>query len=82
LNIALVQKQGVTEVKRGENGGKKLYHINIVRDFKTIVDLKDQKGTVQLTIPEGLSKRDCAVIAYLQQKNNGAVTAAKKINLD
>ncbi len=81
LNIALIQKQGVTEVKRGENGGRKLYHINIVRDFKTITP-NEHKGTVSLTIPEGLSKNDCIVIAYLQQKNNSAVTAAKKIKLD
>lgn len=82
LNIALIQKQGVTEVKRGENGGRKLYHINIVRDFKSVAVTKDGKGTVRLTIPEELSKDNFAVIAYLQQKNNGAITAAKKINLD
>ncbi len=82
LNIALIQKEGVTEVKRGENGGRKLYHINIVRDFKSVAVTRDGKGTVRLTIPEGLSKDNCAVIAYLQQKNNGSITAAKKIILD
>ncbi|MBA2761248.1 MAG: DUF1223 domain-containing protein [Segetibacter sp.] len=82
LNIALIQKEGVTEVKRGENGGRKLYHINIVRDFKSVAVTKDGKGTVRLTIPEELSKDNFAVIAYLQQKNNGIITAAKKINLD
>jgi hypothetical protein len=82
LNIALIQKQGVTEVKRGENGGRKLYHINIVRDFKSVAVTKDGKGTVRLTIPEELSKDNFAVIAYLQQKNTGTITAAKKINLD
>jgi hypothetical protein len=82
LNIALIQNQGTTEVKRGENGGRKLYHINIVRDFKTVAVTKGGKGTVRLAIPEGLSNDNCAVIAYLQQKNNGIITAAKKINLD
>jgi hypothetical protein len=82
LNIALIQKQGVTEVKRGENGGRKLYHINIVRDFKTVAVTQGGKGTVRLSLPEGLSNDNCAVIAYLQQKNTGTITAAKKINLD
>jgi hypothetical protein len=81
LNIALIQKEGVTEVKRGENGGRKLFHINIVRDFKTTAVTKDGKGTVRLAIPGGLSNDNFAVIAYLQQKNNGTITAAKKINL-
>ncbi len=82
LNIALVQKKGTTEVKRGENGGRKLFHINIVRDYKTVSVSNESKGAVSLIVPEDLSRNECAVVAYLQQKKNGVITAAKKINLN
>ncbi len=37
LNVALVQKKALTDVRHGENEAKKkLKHTNIVRDFKTI----------------------------------------------
>lgn len=76
LHIALVQTEASTDVKRGENGGRKLHHINIVRDFKTV---SAKNGTVQLQIPSALTTADVKVIAYLQQKD-GTVTAVQKIN--
>ena len=36
LHIALTQNEATTNVKRGENGGRKLHHINIVLDYKTV----------------------------------------------
>jgi hypothetical protein len=76
LHIALVQLKGVTNVKRGENGGHKLNHINIVRDFKTIELNKELKGTAEFTIPKGLSAMELKVIAYIQDKNSGKIIAA------
>ena len=36
VNIALVQKVAESNVKRGENSGKKLKHINVVRELQTV----------------------------------------------
>ena len=36
INVALVQTQATTEVKRGENGGRTLNHVNEVRELKTM----------------------------------------------
>ncbi len=44
LNIALIQKQEITKIKKNKNGGRKLYHINIVRDFKTVAFTQGGKG--------------------------------------
>lgn len=40
LIVALIQLHASTDVKRGENKGVLLHHINIVRDLKSISDDK------------------------------------------
>lgn len=67
--IAFVQKKAITDVKRGENGGRKLHHINIVREFDII---KTDKGSVQFILP-GKTKADFFVIALLQNEANGSI---------
>lgn len=73
LHIALVQNEATTDVKRGENGGRKLHHINIVREMKTV---SSSKGNVELKIPDDLTAADVKIIAYLQERN-GAITAVQ-----
>ncbi len=82
LNIALIQVNASTAVKRGENKGRKLEHINIVRDFKTVLLNKKQSGTVKLTLPAGLSKGNFKVIAFLQHKNDLLIDGVKEIALE
>jgi hypothetical protein len=74
LNIALVQLNAATQVKRGENKGRLLHHINIVRELKTITDKKE--GTISISIPENLTAKDVKLIAFLQNKNDWKITAA------
>jgi len=76
LNIALIQLSAETKVKRGENHGATLHHVNIVRSFQTIA-LKNNTGNVSLNIPKGLSAKDCAVIAFTQDANMKITLAAK-----
>jgi len=76
LNIALVQLEAVTNVKRGENKNRLLHHINIVRELKTISAKRNIEGTVAFEIPQGLTIRDIEFIAFLQNKNNWQVTGA------
>lgn len=77
LHLALVQNEATTDVKRGENGGRKLHHINIVRDYKTVTPAA---GRVQLTLPADVPANNTKIIAYLQNKA-GAVTAVKSISV-
>ena len=65
----LVQLYAQSNVAKGENEGRQLHHINIVRDFKTVRTIGRQ-NSVSLDIPSGLSKKDCMVIIYVQDKNN------------
>lgn len=74
LNIALVQLEAITNVKRGENSGKILAHINIVRIFKTIDSGGILTGKLMLTLPSDLSFNQCKLIAFTQNKNNKFIT--------
>ena len=74
LNVALVQKRAVTNVRRGENKGRKLTHTNIVRDFKTI-DIIEDHGFVEVYLPLGIVAEECSVIAYTQKKDSWEVTS-------
>jgi hypothetical protein len=67
--VALIQKQATTEVKRGENGGRKLHHINIVRQFEI---MKKDKDSLQFTLPEK-TKGDYFIIALVQNKATGSI---------
>ena len=77
LQIALVQLQASSQVLRGENEGRHLQHINVVRDFRSVsIHSGDPaSGSAELNIPDGLSAKDLKVIAFLQN-GSGQITAA------
>jgi hypothetical protein len=79
LNIALVQPEATTVIKRGENSGKTLHHVNIVRAFHT-ADVKEN-GYFTIEIPADLSGIPLQVIAYTQSKENYIVSGADQKNL-
>ncbi len=81
LNIALVQLHAQSSVKRGENEGTVLHHVNVVRDFKTINTDKNAEGNIDIVLPEGLSAKDCKVIGYLQKNDNWQVIAAMETTI-
>ena len=70
LNIALIQRFAETSVKGGENSGRELKHINIARAFKSFDLNMNAAGNVKFEMPKGLGKRDCTIVAYLQDKKN------------
>jgi hypothetical protein len=81
LLVALVQKNAVSKVLKGENEGRTLSHVQIVRDLETI-DLNGKKdGAATLKSPAGLTAEDYEVIAFLQNNRTGEITAAGKVPL-
>jgi hypothetical protein len=80
LLAALVQNKAVTKIGAGENGGASLTEYNVVRDFETI-NSPLQKGNLSLKIPKDISAKDCSVVLYLQQKNQGAIAAGVILHL-
>jgi hypothetical protein len=80
VNFALVERGLVSQVTAGENGGRTLKHDNVVREFKTI-DLNNVKGTVVFPKPKENDLTRFSVIAFVQSKQDMAISAAAGIDL-
>lgn len=80
LVLALVQKAAKTNVKNGENGGRILYHVQVVRQLKNISLINNKQGSASINIPSNVDLSQLELIAFLQ-KANGEITAASKSKL-
>ena len=78
LGVALVQRNAVTNVKAGENGGRTLSHVQIVRAFRSDEWNGKNSGAGHLDLPAGLKTGDAEVIAFLQNDGNGEIVAATR----
>ena len=70
--LVLVQKMATNEIKKGENKGRTLHHINIVRN---IFYLPLKEKTTNFTLPAGFSKEDFFVAGFIQDKRSGKIKA-------
>ncbi|HEY6978377.1 MAG TPA: DUF1223 domain-containing protein [Chitinophagaceae bacterium] len=77
LNIAIVQLHAESKVQRGENAGKILEHVNVVRDFKTI-NFKSTTGNVDFVKPQASSKDNFIAVAFIQNIKSMKISAAAK----
>lgn len=78
LQLALVQKLAQTTVKRGENAGRILSHVQIVRKIQTENISSSETGHAEILIPAGFDAKSWEVIGFLQNKNTGEISAAAK----
>lgn len=74
LQVALVQPRATTAVKGGENQGRTLSHVNIVRQLVTLETRKP--NTVEIKIPTALQGTTFRAILFVQQKEDMHITAA------
>ena len=82
LLLALVQKTAQTKVQRGENGGKTLSHVQIVRKIQSQPISADGKGNAIIALPQGFSTQGYEVIGFVQNTGNGTILAAAKSAFD
>jgi len=79
IHFALVQNPKVTQVRRGENSGRKLAQVNVVRAFKTVTapaaDSKDSQQ-VSLVVPAGVKPSEVRVVAYAQETDSWQIVGA------
>ncbi|HLX92539.1 MAG TPA: DUF1223 domain-containing protein [Puia sp.] len=73
--IALVQLHATSQVGKGENKGKTLQHINIVRDM-TSLEAMDQTQVANLKLPPGAKIGEFRIIAFRQEKVGWAILNA------
>ena len=78
LNVAWTQAEAVSHPDRGENDGRKLRHINVVRDFRTVELSVASKGKLALN---RLDVETGTVIAFVQEVATGKVLGAMSTKL-
>ena len=77
LIIAMVSPNATNKIERGENKGKTLHHVQIVKDFKTVNLNGKENGLVNLIL--GSTKNDLELIALLKNSRSGQITAVTKL---
>ncbi len=78
LLLALVQKNGESNVMAGENSGRHLSHVQIVRQLKRF-DLNNK--TVSMDLPAGFDATGWELTGMVQRTSDGRITAAVKVDL-
>jgi len=77
--LVLIQKMATNEIRKGENKGRTLHHINIVRNI-FYLPLKEE--TTSFTLPAGLQKEDIFVAGFIQDKRSGHVKAMQSASVE
>lgn len=78
LLIALVEKTATSKVKRGENGGRTLSHVQIVRQLQSVSLKNSSSGTENIVLPHGFNPQNFEVIGFIQDTSNGEIIGATK----
>jgi hypothetical protein len=79
LYAALVDPTDVTEVRGGENGGRRLQHAGVVRILQRVGTMKDlDKGPVSFSLnaPADAKPAGMRIVVFAQQSGQGAVLGA------
>lgn len=81
LWIALAREQGASDVPRGENAGRHLKHVAVVRSLVKAGDVgKDKPLTHTLKLPQPeAGTSGWRVIAFLQEPGQGRILGAAKL---
>jgi len=79
--VAIVQRSATSQVKAGENSGRTLSHVQVVRQLQTVKVDADGSGAGYLPLPAGVGTADVEIIAFLQDKGNGQIVAATRATL-
>lgn len=74
LVLLLVQKMASNKINRGENKGKTLHHINIVREI-SYLSSNSKEAMNAFDIPSGLNKDDLFAAGFIQDKRSGKIKA-------
>jgi len=77
LLLAVIEKHAQSKVERGENSGRTLSHVQIVRAL-TSVPVKAGEGSASIALPKGFDTKGYELIAFLQNPANGEISGAAK----
>jgi hypothetical protein len=79
LYAAVVESKASTEVQHGENGGRTLHHVSVVRSLQRIgapADATTAPLKFSLLTPKDASATNLRAVVFLQREGQGAILAA------
>lgn len=76
LNLALLERTAESRVTRGENTGRTLHHVNVVRDLRTLPLDDRASGRFSFDLPGDLARRAARVAAFAQDPRTLRVLGA------
>lgn len=76
LVLTLIQKSAESNVKAGENTGRKLSHVQIVRQLAHVD--ANSNGEVVMTLPQDFSEKGWELIGFVQRNADGRITGATR----
>jgi len=77
--LALAQDSGTSQVANGENKGRQLHHIAMMRSLRKIGSVK-RGGSFSQTAPLAASAAEMRVIVFVQEGNTGPVLGAAELS--
>jgi hypothetical protein len=78
LVLALLERNATTKVLKGENAGRSLSHVQIVRKLQTISLNNHTSGSADVPVPAGFTPEGFEMIAFVQNSSNGVITGAAR----
>ena len=75
LHLALVNSPAANSVPTGENAGRRLSHVNVVRSIKT-AKLDRSTGRVLLEVPADVDLNAASILAFVQNSQSRRITGA------
>ena len=79
VNLAVIEEGLSTDVKTGENGGRRLEEPSVVRWFKTVP--ASEAGDIAIPALPGVRADHASVLAYAQRPGNGPILGAAAASL-
>jgi hypothetical protein len=80
LFVALIQKQAISKVFRGENQGATLRHVQIVKQLNSF-PLNKKEGNVKIVQPDNFNSKDFEIIGFIQNTKTGQILQTTKIDV-
>ena len=81
LRVALITNHASNKIERGENSGKTLSHVQIVREVESFSLNGKETGNVNFIPAKAIQQDSNEIIAFLQNDKTGQITAAVKTTL-
>src|SRR5262249_15004157 len=81
LNLAIVERDLVSQVLRGENRGRTLHHDNVVRTFLVVGPQAGGSGVATLAWRSDLKRDRPSLVAYLQDTKTQRILGAAAVDL-